>query len=239
MLSVTNTENMTGVLISGDFWDLDELCTAIYLLTGEKDRYMEWQGARMRLLSVVYDLRHASQGDRNIEFVANGLHKETMKAHDFIAPENNIYYSTEALWPEIIFSFIAINDFIKLYKKYEHASDFDLHIVNARKFQAIIAEVLKENMTQAEYTAFLSAILSPDSNVEEYAVQYIDMLNLSFINMTKEQRTKSFSSIVKNIVIDNNEYESIKQQIISEANKTKSSIHDLQLNVKYPEHIEW
>lgn len=239
MLALKSTENMTGVLISGDFWDLDELCSAIHHLTGKEDRYMDWQGARMRLLGVTSEIRYAYQGNRNIDFVANGLHKEMMKSHDFIAPENNIYYSTEILWPELVFSFIALNDFIQLYKKYEFANDFDLHIVNVRKFQALISEAWKDILTNEEYAVILSAVYSPETTVEEYAIQYIDMLNLSYIEMTKEQRTKSFSSIVQNIVMGNGEYEAIKKKVIAEASKTKSAIHDLRFNVNYPEQIDW
>lgn len=235
MLALKNTENMTGALISGDYWDLDELCTAIYQLTGEEGRYLDWQGARMRLLGVSYELRHAYQGDRHIDTVANGLHKEVMKAHDFVASENNIYYSTEILWPELVFSFIAINDFIKLHKKYEKKTDYDVSIVTARKFQSIIADGLKENMPEADY----QTILTTNTNVEEYAIQYIDMLNLTYIEMTKEQRIQSFPSIAKNIVLENNEYAAVKRKVMSEANSSKSAIHQLKFNLEYPENIEW
>ncbi|WP_342599509.1 hypothetical protein MHB48_19780 [Psychrobacillus sp. FSL H8-0483] len=239
MLALKNTENLTGALISGDFWDLDELCTTIYHLTRNQDRNLEWQGARIRLLSIAYDLRHAYQGERNVEFVANGLHKATMKAHDFIAPENNIYYSAEILWPELAFAFVAINDFIKLYKKEEEATDYDINVVNARKFQAIIAKGLKENMSKEEYTFFLSSVSSRNASVQEYAVQYIDTLNLSYIEMPREQRSNSFAAIIHNIIVDNNEYDSFKRKVLTEASKTKCSIHDLRLDIEYPEHIEW
>lgn len=239
MLTLKNTNNLTGATISGDYWDLDETCTSIYHLTGGENRYLEWQGARIRLLSIAYDLRHAYQGERNVELVSNGLHKEVMKAHDFIAPEKNIHYSTEILWPELAFAFMALNDFIKLYKKYERAVDFDIHVVNARKFQAIIAEGLKENMSEEAYTFILTSMLSSTMNVEGYAIQYIDFLNLSYINMPKEQRLQAFEAIITTIIVKNKDYESVKQKVMTEANKTKSSIHELRLNIEYPEHIEW
>lgn len=239
MLLLKNTENLTGASISGDFWDLDETCSSIYHLLGEEGRYFEWQGARIRLLSIAYNLRHASRGERKVEFVANGLPKEVMKTHNFIAPNHNIYFATEILWPELIFAFLAMNDFIKLYLKYEHTTEIDTHLVNARKFQSIIAEGLQENMSKEAYSVILSALLSPGTTVEEYAIQYIDMLNLSYINMSKEQRLQSFAAIVQNIIVDNEEYHSIKQQVLAEANRTKMSIHELKVHVEYPENIEW
>ena len=65
------------------------------------------------------------------------------------------------------------------------------------------------------------------------------MLNLSYIEMPREKRIKAFTAIANNIVISNSEYNSVKQTVLTEANKTKSSIHDLRLNVDYPEDIEW
>lgn len=151
MLALKNTENLTGALISGDYWDLDELCTALHRLTGKESRYLDWQGARMRLLSIMHDLRNAYQGNSNVETVGNGLKKDTMKNHDFIASQNNIYFSTEILWPELIFTLVAINDFINLHQKYEQATDLEIHIVNARKFQALIAEGQREYVRRIIY----------------------------------------------------------------------------------------
>lgn len=239
MLALKNTENLTGALISGDYWDLDELCTALHRLTGKESRYLDWQGARMRLLSIMHDIRNAYQGNSNVESVGNGLKKDTMKNHDFIASQNNIYFSTEILWPELIFTLVAINDFINLHKKYEQATDFEIHIVNARKFQALIAEGLKENMSEESYTFIMQQVLSSNVNAEEYAIQYIDLLNISYIDMSRDRRIQSFESIVHNIVVQSKDYSSFKNKILTETNKTKSTIHDFRMNVEYPEYIEW
>lgn len=239
MLALKNTENLTGALISGDYWDLDELCTALHRLTGKESRYLDWQGARMRLLSIMHDLRNAYQGNSNVETVGNGLKKDTMKNHDFIASQNNIYFSTEILWPELIFTLVAINDFINLHQKYEQATDLEIHIVNARKFQALIAEGLKENMSEESYTFIMQQVLSSNANAEEYAIQYIDLLNISYIDMSRDRRIQSFESIVHNIVVQSKDYSSFKKKILTETNKTKSTIHDFRMNIEYPEYIEW
>lgn len=239
MLALKNTENLTGALISGDYWDLDEICTALQRITGNESRYLDWQGARMRLLRIIHDLRMAYQGTKNVVSVGNGLKKETMKNHDFIASQHNIYFSTEILWPELIFALVAINDFVQLHQKYEHVTDLDIHIVNARKFQALIAEELKENMSEETFTFIIHYVLSSNAYVEEYAVQYIDLLNLSYIDMSREQRTKTFDSIVHNIVVPSKDYNKFKDKILTDSNKTKSTIHDLQMDIKYPEEIEW
>jgi hypothetical protein len=167
------------------------------------------------------------------------LKKDTMKNHDFIASQNNIYFSTEILWPELIFTLVAINDFINLHKKYEQATDLEIHIVNARKFQALIAEGMKENMSEESYTFIMQQVLSSNANAEEYAIQYIDLLNISYIDMSRDRRIQSFESIVHNIVVQSKDYSSFKNKILTEINNTKSTIHDFRMNVEYPEYIEW
>lgn len=239
MLALKNTENLTGALISGDYWDLDELCTALHRLTGNESRYLDWQGARVRLLRIMHDLRNAYQGNRNVESVGNGLKKDTMKNHDFITSQSNIYFSTEILWPELIFALVAINDFINLHKKYEQATDLDIHIVNARMFQALIAEGLKMNMSEETYTFTIQQVITSKANTEEYAIQYIDLLNVSYIVMPKDQRTQAFESIAHNIIVQTKDYNNFKNMILTESNKTKSTIHDFRTSIEYPEHIKW
>ena len=46
---------------------------------GDENHYYDYQGARNRILQVCYEIRNATQGNRNIEFIANGLHKGIMK----------------------------------------------------------------------------------------------------------------------------------------------------------------
>lgn len=44
MISIQSTEQLTGVQICGDFWDLDELINAIYKVTGDANKYYDYQG---------------------------------------------------------------------------------------------------------------------------------------------------------------------------------------------------
>jgi len=49
MISIQSTEQLTGVQICGDFWDLDELINAIYKVTGDANKYYDYQGPRLRI----------------------------------------------------------------------------------------------------------------------------------------------------------------------------------------------
>lgn len=239
MLSISHTENLTGARISGDYWDLDEINQAFYAVIGDKNKYYDWEGSRMRVLGVSAEIRHALQGERNVEFVSNGLTKESMKHNDVVASEKNIYYSVEVLWPELIFTVIALNDFVRLYAdKHTHPS-LDVHVTTIRKFQGAIGEALQNVLMKEEHSRFMSILSSNETNVQEYAIQFVDMLNLNYINSTKEQREKNLGMIAIKLAVQDTDYIAFRDQVLQSANKTKSDIHDLLLTNEYPEEIEW
>ena len=64
MLSMKTTPNHTGVKISGDYFDLDELNQAIYQVIGKEGENHGYEGSRLRILSVSYEIRHAAQRSR-------------------------------------------------------------------------------------------------------------------------------------------------------------------------------
>lgn len=60
MIYVTNTSNNAGVAIYGDCLDFDALYEALHIVVGDEDEYVRYKAARIRILGVCYDLRHAS-----------------------------------------------------------------------------------------------------------------------------------------------------------------------------------
>ncbi|WP_019412845.1 hypothetical protein [Paenisporosarcina sp. TG20] len=238
MLSVTHTENFTGARISGDFWDLDEVNQAIYIVVGDENKYYNWEGSRKRILGISYEIRHASLADRHVDFVGNGLSKESIKQHQNVTSQKNIYYSFDYLWPELIFTVIALNDFIRLYSKDHLFPSLDVHVTTIRKFQSVVGEALHSVMTTEEYDRFMSVLSGNETNVQEYAIQFVDLLNLNYINLTKEQREKSLGMIALKLAVQDKDYQEVRDQIIKSANTTKSDIHKMLMTKEYPE-IKW
>ena len=81
MLSVQKSSNTNGVILRGDFFDLDRLYFAIMKFTGfhGKDDQCVFDNcseACENLLGLCYEIRHAWQGDRGIEEVYNGIKNE-------------------------------------------------------------------------------------------------------------------------------------------------------------------
>jgi hypothetical protein len=239
MLSITHTENFTGALISGDYWDLDEINQAIYTVIGDENKYYDWEGSRKRLLGVLIEIKNASKANRHVKFVGNGLNKETMKHNEIVGSEKNIYYSVEVLWPELIFTVIALNDFIRLYSKKHTYSALDVHVTAIRKFQSVVGEVLQSVMSKEQHDRFMNLLSENQTNVQEYAIQFIDVLNLNYINSTKEQREKNLGMIALKLAVQDNDYHVFRNQVLKSANETKSDIHDLSITKDYPEEIEW
>lgn len=239
MLSIENTEQLTGARISGDYWDLDELLTAIYEVIGDENRYYDYQGARNRILGVCYEIRNATQGERNIEFVANGIHKGIKKEKDILAPEKNVYFSVEVLWPELIFTAIALNDFVRLHNELIDQSIWNIHISVIRKFQSIVASALEELLNEEHYLVFMQLLHSKSPVYFRYASQYVDVLNLEYLNLSKDERKESLGAFAIRLMVEDDEYVALKEQILQAASVTKNEIHELPISVTYPEKIEW
>ena len=237
MLTITNTPNTAGVKISGDYFDLDRLNQAIYHVIGDEEKYYDYAGARMRILSISYEIRHAAQGDRNIESVFNGLHEHIKKQHEFIAPDKNIYFSVEVLWPEILFAALALKDFVRMHRKELENPEWDLHIHTISDFQALILDCLHGQIKEEEFQAIMQAF-SNAAPLEEYAVQYIDFLNLKYIDLTKPQREKILPTIAAKVAVQDQDYLSFRQQVLTAATPAKKAIHEISIQAEYPENFK-
>lgn len=238
MLTMKSTPNHTGVKISGDYFDLDELNQAIYRVIGQEDQYYGYEGSRLRILSISYEIRHAAQGDRNVDFVFNGLHEHTMKQHKFIAPDKNIYFSVEVLWPELLYAAIALKDFVKLYQQDKNSPLWDVHLPVIFRFQSLILDCLQGHIPKEEFELIVQAFNQPVT-VNDYAIQYVDLLNLKYIGMTKQQREQSLSTIAMKLATQDQDYTAFRNQVLAAATPHKKPIHEIAVQAEYPEDFEW
>ena len=239
MLTIQNTELLAGVRISGDYWDLDELYKALHQLIGDENRYYDYQGARLRILGLCHDIRKSLHGERNVELIANGLNKGIKKEQQLIAPEKNIYYSFEILWPEVIFISIALNDFIKLHEERFDNTGWNIHIAEGRKFQAKIVSCLRENVTDEHYFAFWELMKTKKPTTFRYAIQFVDVLNIQYLQLSAEERKENLAGFLFKLILEDEEYMEIRKQLLETANILKKAIHELELELNYPEPIEW
>ncbi|MFC5559559.1 DUF6904 family protein [Ureibacillus thermophilus] len=239
MLSIQSTERLTGGRISGDYWDLDELINSIYEVIGDENKYYDFQGARQRILGVCLQLRKATRGECNVEFVANGMHKGIERQKDILAPEKNVYFSVEILWPELIFTTLALNDFIDLYNEHIDNNPWNPYITTIRKFQSVVTECLREQLPEEHFNVFIHLMFTKSPKYFRYATQYVDVLNLEYLKLSFEERKENLGAFAIRLMVEDDEYIALKDEILATANLTKHEIHELPIRMKYPEHIEW
>ena len=239
MLMIHPTEMLTGFRISGDYWDIDSLLEAIYEVTGDENRYFDFQGARNRILHVCLELRKATKGEHNIEFVTNGIHKGLEKEKEVLAPKKNVYFSVEILMPELIFTAIALNDFIHLHREMVDPSIWNIHVATIRKFQATVAAALEELLEEEHYNVFIQMLHAKQPCYFRYATQYVDILNIEYLHLPFEERKSTISAYALRLLMEDDSYIALKEQLMTTASKTKHAVHELNLTIKYPETIVW
>lgn len=250
MIYVTNTPNSAGVEIHGDFLDFDALYKALHVIVGSENEYITYDAARIRVLGVCYDLRHALMGDREIEFVDNGMDDEKLKRLATIAPKKNMYLVINVFWPEMLFVTIALNDFVKLHARKQAKNSFDkmmdkrniwdASIAQVRMFQAAVAKCIKELVSAASFSRMMNLANSSYTWVDGYATQYVDLLNCKFLAMNKEKRLKNIPTMLKRLAEQGDEYQEMKNGILSAAREYNCSVDEIKIQgLEYPEQIEW
>lgn len=251
MIFAKNTPSNTGVAIYGDYMDFENLYEALHTVLGKEDEFIECDAARIRILAICYDIRHALMGDREIEFVDNGMDEEKKRRLSVLASDKNVYLKIYVLWPEMLFVTMALNEFLELYarklakKKYcddlfaENKVIWDKSIAQVRMLQAAVAECLKQTVSDNIYARILNTMNGKFVYVDRYVTQYLDILNKRFIKMNKEKRLKNLSTIAKRIAERGQEYRNLEFQLEEDAKKYNCSVDDLRLDLDFPEDIEW
>ncbi|EIW20392.1 MULTISPECIES: DUF6904 family protein [Pelosinus] len=239
MIFVKHTPNHAGVAIYGDCLDFEELYGALHDVVGKENQYVAYQGVRIRVLGFCYELRHALMGNREFEFVENGMDENRMKELAMITPKKNIYIGTHILWPEILFVIMCLSDFILLRQKKNKYPEWDANTAAVHKFQAAVVECLKQVVTEASYKRILNMITHDYTWFYGYTIQYIDILNGKFLAMNKEKRLKSVAIIAKRIAEPDDEYREVREEVLEEALKYNCPADEIQYDWDYPENIQW
>jgi len=256
MITIKNTPNLTGVTISGDFNDLHNLVGAFHdiVIDEYSEKHHRFFDISTRILGVCYDVRHACQGDREVELVDNHMNEDKMRWHSIIVPKNNVYYSCNCFYPEMFFVMLALNELVELRNKdltkakyiYKQVLDkkviWDDTIAIIRLFQAEFVKCVKSTFTNTAFVRWLNIMNGDYIGIEDISVQYIDLLNIKYINMTKEKRLKNLSSIAKRIAEFkyDKDHKEIKEVVTRAAREYSCTLGDIKLQgFEYPEDIEW
>ncbi|HBG00470.1 MAG TPA: hypothetical protein DDW87_02690, partial [Firmicutes bacterium] len=72
-----------------------------------------------------------------------------------------------------------------------------------------------------------------------YITQYVDVLNERFLALDAEKRVKNISIMVKRLVEQDDEYQQYRAAITKAARTHDCPTHDIDLDIDYPDEIDW
>ena len=259
MIQAANTPNLTGVTISGDFYDLDNLVNAFYEITtpddGEisaKDR--PYLNISNRILGLCYNIRHAGQGDRDIFTRENGILEHHQEQLDSIIPRENVYFSVNILYPEIIVSLLALDELIKLrmikLSKSKYIYDAPLHkdiiwdgtIITLRMFQSVVQGAVSQVLTPSSFTRWRNLIHKSYIQIHRITNPFVDVQTIAYLKLDREQRSKKLLTMTKRLVEFEGDPENWKyrQAIDDFMEEHHCEEEDIRFEgIEYPERIEW
>lgn len=243
MLQMNNTPNYAGVIVAGDYQDFDELYESLHLIVGQDDEIPGYDSVRIRVLGVCYDIRHSMMGDRGAIPVKNGIDRDRARYMPIIGPETNIYLTFEVMWPELLFVSFSLNDFIELYEKRTNTHPWDPTIAAVRKFQATVARCLQETLSESKF-GHIKKYIRPYRNYSyglyhDYATQYVDQLNIKFLNMKPEKRLANISIMAKRLGELDHNYMAVRKAVHDAARDWNVPVSEIRLQEDYPEDVEW
>lgn len=248
MLEVKITENYTGIEVKGDYNDLDKLYDCIIEVLGDEEKYPSLEKFRIQILALCYDIRHAKQGNREIEFVPNCVNKEIMQYHSVIAPINNLYYKFNYILTQAIFVVYALNIFIDRYKYEKYKRDYytkalyDESINIVQEFQSKVLNAIAEILPEKSKKIFFKLFYDREFGTCRLLHQYLELMDCRFLAKNKEQRVKNLINTTKRVIRywDYQEYIDLENTLNEYAEKNQCSIDNVGLTgVEYPEDIIW
>lgn len=249
MIFVKNTAHYAGVEICGDRLDFDNLYESLHALVGGEGEFGGFEAAGTRVLGVCYDLRHALMGDRDVEFVDNGLDAEMKRRMAMLAPDKNVYFRIQVLWPEMLFVMMALNDFVRLSARKKAKKSYDMildkhvvwdgHIAATRFFQAAVIKCLKDTVSAPSFSRMMNVMNKDYPWMDDYTRQYVDVLNCKFIEMDSEKRLKNIPAMAKRLADQGEDYWRLREGIQVAARKYNTDEDNINPPIDYPDDFEW
>ena len=250
MLSIITTEKLAGVTISGNYSDLNTLYDALTNIVGDEGSYPDYDRCCLRILGLCYEIRHAYQGDRNT----------------FIDDYDETDYSFEYLWPEMVFVYGVLNDFIRLsggndcYLLQEKADTYffnpevkrillehmPVDIAYIEYFRALIRNAFKKTIDEKKYKRIFNALdngysytLYPQ-RFYDYCTQWIDIQNVKYLKRNPDKRKTYLATVAEKILFRNTEYDYLYSDLMKYEKELGIPYCNIELEgMQYPDKVEW
>lgn len=254
MITITPTENLTGVHIEGSSDDFHALVDSFYALAIDEhdEKNEQYIDMSTRVLALCYDIRHAFMGDREIYLRENNMNEDIMRAHNIITPTHNVSFGCYYLYPEMAYNMMAVSELIELRARklskrgYAFSDDYrvvwDEPIAHVRMLQASFAGCMKEVMSPNSYMRWLKLVNDSCSGIAYMTMQYLDMLNIKYLGLSKEKRQKGLYTYARRIAEHRSDDDCIAicEAVDEGAREYGVPPSEIRLqNIDYPEEIIW
>lgn len=252
MIKITDTKNMIGISIHGDYEDLKALHHALSDYLRFYFDHQVGQGAYScyeTILGLCYDIRHAYQGDRNVESVENNHENIAQLASciyqldgDSIEKERkkykngNLYFNVEVLYPWAVYYLFALqavaedvyqhawfeNDEYG-YTEYQAESDLALIQYFVHQLWARLREHLPEDAMQSlwDYTRICNHI----EYYFDFSDMYMEWLCTYWVNAFHNKLERHYALPLMCFELSSilDEYEEDLEAIIEEAEEKRNA----------------
>ena len=263
MLKVKDTPNHLGAYISGTFDDLNTLYDAVYDVMGPscEEPGVPGDDEEQRVLGVLYEIRHAYMGMRDINRCFNGVDHQSMESADKELPERNVEFSVPLMWPELAYFALAIDDMAvkaiehpkQLYKKLDKAvyeaviERLESSIGLVKLFVSLVWLEMQRLIGKRRMARIhRNTVYGPYYGIEQISPdmypQYIDMLNIRYGNMKPEKRPQELGKIVRCLMdpFSDHKYNWMIRDIRTAAFQYDVDESEVDLfSNQYPEVMEW
>ena len=181
MLKVELTKNYAGVTIYGDYNDLDNLYDSIHYFIMYDPNSLEEYLMQTHLYGFLYDVRHAYQGDREVELIDNNLDKykrEYFNLKENEVTDKNVCFSFNYLLPDLLLDMVLIKYFINKVCKKEN-DIYNPHINMVNYFYSIVLYSLLEMLTKIKFNKVKKGLLNFVVFDTSFIPQWFDLLSIN------------------------------------------------------------
>ncbi|MDG4658493.1 hypothetical protein P6P90_16415 [Ectobacillus antri] len=232
MIHMKAKDNGLGVTVYGDHWDVGMLVKALKQFA-ENETQPQYNGTKVRLFCLCYDLCDALMGKRDITFLDFDKGLFTVTYRRYLGERKSLYVGAQILWPELLFITMALNELVNQ-DKY---AEWDESAAYVRVFQSAAITCLKKKLPAETFADVIRIIKNPNFSIRGYTTQYIDVLNAEFLDMEQEKRLSSIQQAARRIARQGDDYQEVQNTVRKIALRQNCRTWDVRLNVRHPEEI--
>ena len=242
MIKAALTPQNLGIAVSGDYHDFEQLYDAIHeLIPDEETEDIDYHHPNLRALGFCYDLRHAFMGDRDIFLIEHGMSEDTLRYHEIVTSPRNLYLSFPTLVPEMLFVLMVLKHYTNSPGQRSNRSMLDYHsaVAIVNHFDNAVMQCFRQELTDRKFINTSRSIQAGSHVLARYMTQYLDKLNLDYIELEPDQRTDKISIYAKRLGEQGGDYMKTEQEVWEAARHHGVQPGQIRYSKPFPDILDW